>query len=395
MFCDFADHFLSFAPLILVQFLVPRLRPMVGVSRAAALLAASSASLSCKLPTAATTSHLTLPLELTAGGVLTTGVFIDGEPFRVIIDTGSPYLVVPVDDCNTQPPRISVYGCAAPDLFAPAPGRAGTSEQYGALAGQMQWLRGCVVFGDTELEQAQDGSLRLQLRFREQGGRAGLVFGGGDRNVMSQSGGALLGLIREVNHGPRSTISASDLRPTVLSQLGLSSYRLNAPQRTLTLSSAPMIAPPSEADALPLVDPRLDGDGVEHACCRVDGDELLIDGIVRRARRPILCVFDSGLSGLVLSQSLVDELGLADRVTAAAGRRVRSVQLGLLTERGRRVELRSGVDASALFYTQAIPLNWFVDSLNGPHVVAVGQCVLGRGTLTVDSVTRRATWEPA
>ena len=154
------------------------------------------------------------------------------------------------------------------------------------------------------------------------------------------------------------------------------------------------------SDCLPhQVDPRLDGDGVEHVCCRVDGDELWIDGIVRRARRPILCVFDSGLSGLVLSQSLVDELGMADRVTTAAERRVRSVQLGLRTERGRRVELRSGVDESALFYTQAIRLNWFVDSLNstlnGPHVVAVGQCVLGRGTLTVDSATRRATWEPA
>jgi hypothetical protein len=153
------------------------------------------------------------------------------------------------------------------------------------------------------------------------------------------------------------------------------------------------------SDCLPhQVDPRLDGDGVEHVCCRVDGDELWIDGIVRRARRPILCVFDSGLSGLVLSQSLVDELGMADRVTTAPGRRVerrvRSVQLGLRTERGRRVELRSGVDESALFYTQAIRLNWFVDSLNGPHVVAVGQCVLGRGTLTVDSATRRATWEP-
>lgn len=375
--------------------MAPNCHVRVCVSRRAAILAASSASLYCKWPSsAAATSQLTLPLELTAGGVLTTGIFIDGEPFRVIIDTGSPYLVVPVDDCNTQPPRISAYGCAAPDLFAPEPGRADTSEQYGALPGQMQWLRGDLEFGDTELEQAQDGNLRLQLRLHEQGGRAGFVFGGGDRNVMSQSGGALLGLIREVNHGPNSTISASDLRPTVLSQLGLSSYRLSAPQRTLTLSSAPLIAPPSESDALPLVDPRLDGDGVEHVCCRVDGDELLIDGIVRRARRPILCVFDSGLSGLVISQSLVDELGMADRVTTAAGRRVRSVQLGLRTERGRRVELRSGVDESALFYTQAIRLNWFVDSLNGPHVVAVGQCVLGRGTLTVDSATRRATWEP-
>ena len=46
----------------------------------------------------------------------------------------------------------------------------------------------------------------------------------------------------------------------------------------------------------------------------------------------------------------------------------------------------------ALFYAQAIRINWFVDRMEGPHVVAVGQCVLARGTLTVDGPQRRATW---
>ena len=128
-----------------------------------------------------------------------------------------------------------------------------------------------------------------------------------------------------------------------------------------------------------------------------------------RPKRPVLCVFDSGLTGIVLSQSLVDELGLCERVpqspppsggrgAAGGGRGLRSLQLSLLTEGGRRVELRSGVEDSPLFYAQAIRLNWFSDANGvqsesaGPHVVAIGQCVLAQGVLTVDGPQRRATW---
>jgi hypothetical protein len=89
-----------------------------------------------------------LPLERTGGGVLTTGVFIDGELFRVIVDTGSPYLVVPLDDCERQPPRLSAFGCAARGQFRPS-GAPPTSEQYGALPGAVEWLTGDVAFGET------------------------------------------------------------------------------------------------------------------------------------------------------------------------------------------------------------------------------------------------------
>ena len=48
----------------------------------------------------------------------------------------------------------------------------------------------------------------------------------------------------------------------------------------------------------------------------------------------------------------------------------------------------------ALPRAQAIRLNWFADRREGPHVVAVGQCVLAQGILTVDGAQRRAAWEP-
>ena len=83
---------------------------------------------------------------------------------------------------------------------------------------------------------------------------------------------------------------------------------------------------------------------------------------------------------------------------AAGGRGLRSLQLALRTEGGGRVELRSGVGDSPLFYAQAIGLSWFADASGaqsesaGPHVVAIGQCVLAQGVLTVDGPQRRATW---
>ena len=269
------------------------------------------------------------------------------------------------------------------------------------------------------------------MRFRSFDGGSGgtLTFGGGDRKVMSQSAGALLGLIRNVNLDPAvSTIPVADLRPTALAQLGLSSFRLDAPGRMLTLSSAPLLhqaasslsaqaaVTPSPArrnrlvtpllddhvdDALPLVDPRPFGDGVEHICCRVADDEIVLNGVPMRSSRPVLCVFDTGLTGCVLSQSLVDELGLQQVVTpdapfsladAAQRTGVRALSLQVCTEGGRRVVLGSNLRASPLFYTQAVRLGWFNDVTNGPHVVALGQCVLGRGTLTVDGPQRRATW---
>ena len=124
----------------------------------------------------------------------------------------------------------------------------------------------------------------------------------------------------------------------------------------------------------------------------VDGDEIRIDGQLRRASRPILCVFDTGLTGCVLSKSLVEDLDLAWGGAGSSPRREGSLRLALRTERGRRVVLGSSASSSKLFYVQQIPLGWFVDPARSPHVVALGQCALGRGVLTVDGPQRRATW---
>ena len=391
------------------------------VTRRVAILATTACLYSGSAPAsiASSPTSINLPLQPSGGGVLTTGIFIDGEPFRLIIDTGSPYLIVPQElDCDAQPPKLSAYGCAAVGQFR-ASGKPPTTEQYGTKPGRVAWLKGDLEFGESEMlgEREADGQFMMRVRFVDAGRLGGsVVFGAADRVVMGQSVGALLGLIRNTNSNPAlSTIPVNDLRPTALEQFNLCSFRLNAPKLLLTLSTAPLIKPTD--DALQLLDPRLYGDGVEHICCRVDGDEIVLDGRRYASKRPVFCVFDSGLTGCVLSKSLVDELGLGGNVngarvttstpsaSAAASatglggggeREVRSLSCALRTESGKRITLGSSITSSPkLFYVQTVALNWFVDRENGPHVVALGQCVLGKGTLTVDGPQRRAVWAAA
>jgi hypothetical protein len=231
------------------------MRPSLPSRRAA--LAAGACLCSVPFPAAAIlpglSNTLLLPLREMAGGVLTTGLFIDGEPFRVIVDTGSPYLVVPLDECESQPQKLSSYGCAAPGQFRDSRQPA-TSEQYGALPGKMQWLTGEVTFGETDLQMEADGSLALRVRFALGGvsrGGGQVVFGGADRAVMSQSGGALLGLISEVNASPRAHPARARL---VLTGLPPSLYL--AGQRIADLDHpARRPAPDSSRPAWPLLVP--------------------------------------------------------------------------------------------------------------------------------------------
>ena len=72
--------------------------------------------------------------------------------------------------------------------------------------------------------------------------------------------------------------------------------------------------------------------------------------------------------------------------------RVDTFEVAVRTERGRVVHLRSGLQESPLFYAQAVALDWFrpEQMRTNPHVVAIGQCILGNGALTIDCDGRRA-----
>ncbi|KAL1529555.1 hypothetical protein AB1Y20_000499 [Prymnesium parvum] len=305
---------------------------MPNYSRRGALLAASSPS----MRRAPLHPPLHLPLDRSPDGVLTTALYVDDHPFRLIVDSGSPYLLLPAEeDCDAQPPKLSLFGCA-PRGRSRAAGLPPTREQYGAAEGRVEWCDACVRWG------RERAVPRVTL-------------GAADREVMRQSGGALLGLIREV--GP------AEGRPTALAQLGANSFRVDARRMRLTLSHAALL-PTATRDTLRLDDAR----GYGAAGCSL---------------------------GASRHKSLVDELELSSLIAEVPRRsaRVQSIELALRKEDGEKVVLRSSLRSSPLFYVQSVKLNWFADARSGPHIFAVGQCMLGSGELTEEDWAQgRARW---
>ena len=368
-------------------------------------LVASLAMAPPLIPPTQQQQQLTLDLKPGPSGALQLPVSVGGSTYACAVDTGSPFLLVP-----SQPSLEA----RSREVLPP------TTEIYGANRdGKVMW------------REATD------FAAQGPGGTGSVVFGAADAGLVQESGGALLGLIRDVNALPGATWTPS--RPTFFSQarraigVDVASFRIDAPARRLTLSSTPLL--PAAADALPLVDPRRYGDGVAHYAVLVE--RLCLDGSPVRMRRPILAVFDSGLTGCVFSQSFVDELPLlADQLRTAPSRsRVGAVELTLRTERGQLRTLRASRETSPLFYTQVVELNWFAGggpsvararqwagtaasfqpgefdgggnvagrrpTVNArgvrrgsppraPHIIALGQAFLGSAVLTIDIDQRRA-----
>ena len=153
-----------------------------------------------------------LPLELSRAGVPLVRLLLGGGEFVAAVDTGSPFLIVPAEeDCDVQPPKLSLYGCVAPGDFTTRGGGA-TREVYGKnVAGRVAWYRSQLRFAD-----ASAGAWQPRA--------AALTFGAADRPLVQESG-ALLGLIKRTNANatasgvrtptagpPRSRSSASGRR---------------------------------------------------------------------------------------------------------------------------------------------------------------------------------------
>ena len=371
---------------------------MVAFTRRASLAAAGSAlPLALERRASAISEpppRAVLPLELSRAGVPLVRLLLGGGEFVAAVDTGSPFLIVPAEeDCDAQPPKLSLYGCVAPGDFTTRGGGA-TREVYGKnVAGRVAWYRSQLRFADA----SSAGAWQPRA--------AALTFGAADRPLVQESG-ALLGLIKRTNaNATASGVRDADRRPTALAQLGLwpswatpdevwprqsraaadgggarevVAYRLDA--NSLTLSAAPLLAP--TADALPLVDLRRYGDSVEHVAVAADG--VVVDGVrLRPSRRPIFVVFDSGLTSIVVSRSLAAEAGLDPAA-------VRSVAVEVRSERGARRVLR----ARDVPGVQVVPLDWFdrggAAEAERPHVIALGMALLGQGALTVDVDAGRA-----
>eukprot|EP00816_Leptocylindrus_hargravesii_P005188 CAMPEP_0196812824 /NCGR_PEP_ID=MMETSP1362-20130617/31669_1 /TAXON_ID=163516 /ORGANISM="Leptocylindrus danicus, Strain CCMP1856" /LENGTH=414 /DNA_ID=CAMNT_0042188747 /DNA_START=102 /DNA_END=1346 /DNA_ORIENTATION=+ len=377
---------------------------------------------------------IVLPLEACEGGGSCVRFVMEGDTFlfagrnmksnayiRAIVDTGSPYLIVPeakikdsvdiaLNECSECAPsnkskryifrnsnpqfssrsRVDDFD-ADPISFFLKSAYPPTFDIYGSKEGKIDWRTAPVSFRSGDIHSVDS---------------SGYVFGITDEVLSEESGGALLGLVKQSN---KSTTKV-DIRPTWLEQVRLyrgdvgnenalevKSFRIDTPRRQLTISSKSLI-PESSANALALIDLRPLGDFVDHYACVIN--ELYVDGRgIRESgwvskKRDIVAVFDTGLTGCLFTEELWTDVSKGLGIASIAS--LQSVRVDLETKGFKSANFSvesSREKASGLFVTRSISLDWFDEATTAPHVVVLGQAFLAFGALTIDIDKRKALFE--
>jgi len=195
---------------------------------------------------------------------------VGGDEFAAIVDTGSPFLTIP-SHCRGK------WGCYNPEHSTPS-GLAPTIERFDNNQGRVTWRQASLSLGGRLL-------------------RDSIVFGVLDESLMDGPGGVFLGLVRDTDWW---------IRPSFLGQLGVSAFQVDLINKKLVLSSDRI--PSSSTDTIPLVrdlnkmykDPTVHYTAKVHEIS-VNGAQLANDG------RPIYAIFDTGVTGMVVSRELFEE----------------------------------------------------------------------------------------
>ena len=272
---------------------------------------------------------------------------VGGDRFGAILDTGSPFLTVP-GYCSKNK-----YGCYSKEHSQPS-GLSSTYEQFDNNEGEVEWRSAPFSFVNAT------GSMM---------GPLAMTFGVLSDSLMGGSGGNYFGLVRDTN---------SWIRPSFLGQTNVQAFEIDlaSPAKTLTLTSDSLL---DNSDYIPLVKDlnRKYGDPTIHYTAKaqsfVANNSTVAGG---KFGKPIYVIFDSGVSGMVVSQELLDE-----RYATARANRERnlwgSVQISFRTKRGQTVKL-----------TATKPLTTPLGSMPWPgfnaHLIVVGLAFLDGNKMTVD-----------
>ncbi|KAL7500423.1 hypothetical protein ACHAWT_008897 [Skeletonema menzelii] len=365
----------------------------------------------------ATDTSCTLPLEPASGGTFCVRCTVFGinansfQVYRTIVDTGSPYLVLPFagnDSGRKKRQRFTKVKEDNDDALLLSPSEyQSTSEIYGAVSGQIDWKLARYSFRDPRLQIRQYNSQEITS--------AG-VLGVLDEALTNEATGGgtfqpygLLGLIQNSNPNADRT-RFPDPRPTFFEQECIAiegssskeyhqikSFCMNAPLRELTFSTESLIQ--DQSNAMQLFDLRKYGDFVDHYAVKVKS--LSFDGLPlskRGIKRPIVAVFDSGLTGCLLIRpfwNFVQEYYATDLMdNAKDARNFHSVSITMKGMGGTFCNITSNVkDDPRQFYVNPIDLDWFDEGGKAPYVIILGQTFLSQGTLTIDMDKMLSTFQ--
>lgn len=292
---------------------------------------------------------ITLPLKFTGNEYL---VYfrVDGSLFRAVLDTGSPFLMIP-GSCSENTKANS--GCYQ-HQGVPS-GLSNTYERFDGFEGDVEWRRAPFVFVNAT------GSMMTSAPL--------VTFGVASESIMS--GGVFFGLIRDTEGW---------IRPSFLSQTPTESFEIDLISNQLTLSSIPRI----RSDYIVLTNNlrRLYGDPVSHYAARAEC--LQVNGQSIGKDRTIYVIFDTGVTGMVMSRDLFNE-----RYAIARERREKNlwgtVSIGFRSANGKLVELSSSKPLTTIVDPK---MTW--KHFQG-HLIVMGLSFLKDRILTVD-ISQGKVW---
>ena len=283
------------------------------------------------------------------------------ERFGAIVDTGSPFLVVP-NYCDRQK-----YGCFLAEQSRPS-GLAPTLERFDNNEGEVEWRRAPFSFLEAS------GSMM---------GPPQMVFGVASESLLNGSGGVFLGLIRDTD---------AWIRPSFLGQTSVKSMVMdlrgetqNSATKTLTLStqSADLFR---DDTYIPLVRDlnRKFGDPVIHYTAKASDFTVNGNSVLPRGdRKPIYVILDTGVTGMVVSRELFDQ-----RYTDARRNKEKSlwgkVEVAFPKRTNNRKELTQTVVLSAC-KPVTTPLGmkpW--PKFNNAHLIVLGLAFLDGHRIAID-----------
>mmetsp|Transcript_32279 Transcript_32279/g.53351 ORF Transcript_32279/g.53351 Transcript_32279/m.53351 type:complete len:374 (+) Transcript_32279:34-1155(+) len=315
------------------------------------------------------------------GGAFCTEFEVDLQPFRAVVDTGSPFLLVD-GNCASR-----MWGCFSDSRWSISLGDR-SEEGFGGQDVNVEWRRGLWRVGG----QLSPGLSYSPVNF-------GVVY---DSVGKGGTQAIYMGLAKD---------RQARVRPTLLEQTDIRSLSFDFIERSMTLARKPLL--PRAVDAVPLLDLRPLGAPVGPYAFRVHA--LWVNGARLLLQRPCVAVIDTGTTGLVISESLYDsdELPLP-------GAAIREVQVEALTERGRITHLAASRRRPASKLAEdfplictSVPLPWFesgysyykgnsvtrrkqgkVDVVHeAPHVLFLGLAFLSSSRLTIDTDEARMVVE--
>ena len=314
-------------------------------------------------PKASEGSSITVPLRY---GKQLQELLIDYQVgdnvFRAILDTGSPFLMIP-GPCGENSSRK--YGCFE-NQGVPS-GLEKTYEEFDGFEGEVEWRSAPFSFVD---------AIGITGPFM---GPWIMTFGVASESIMKGPGGVFFGMIRDTDKW---------IRPSFLGQTSIQSFQINllsnAMPRTLTLSTKAMI---TGNDYIQLTSDlrRRYGDPVSHYTVKVK--EMMVNGCpLSGSGKPIYAIIDTGVTGMVISQELFTE-----RYALRRKRKERNmwgdVKISFRTARGGTLSLTAAKPITTVFRPELVWKRF----QNHAHVIVLGLALLDDNKLTID-IDKEKMW---